>query len=325
VPLVATATSVAKDGFVIMAAADFDFRILALNWHRAALRAGIRHAFIHSLDDEAFSFLRAAQVPTSNGTASMKAWESTLLRRHIQRALAERHMAAAALANAGINVLMVDTTAVLVKDPTPWFADPRLDDVDMFAMRGGCNAVKRPTYACEMMWNTLFLRGKAPAERRANVLEFVRRAIDMGLIDFYLRWWMGHHCIMGGYNKLFSGMGPKLEGGITAEANSEPVTQNTLVKVRMGAGVLHGLRIGYLPSDKFPLAKPPGTAPPAGYEAAFLKRLWRQPKDGSRTHRLRLDRYDETDFDDMRDNMKAEGLWLLTDSESMLAPPATAA
>ena len=93
----------------------------------------------------------------------------------------------------------------------------------------------------------------------------------------------------------------------------------------MGAGVLHGLRIGYLPSDKFPLAKPPGTAPPAGYEAAFLKRLWRQPKDGSRTHRLRLDRYDETDFDDMRDNMKAEGLWLLTDSESMLAPPATAA
>ena len=61
-----------------------------------------------------------------------------------------------------------------------------------------------------------------------------------------------------------------------------------------------------LPHDKFP---------PAGQYVgskgtALVGRSARPDLDPKRSHRLRLDRYDEVDFDNLRGAMATEGLWL---------------
>ena len=100
--------------FIALAAADFDYRELAENWHAAAARSGVRCALLYALDAPAHAHLTARLGAASvvNGTANLDAWATTKLMRHIQRALAERHMAAAALATAGFDVLLCDSTAV---------------------------------------------------------------------------------------------------------------------------------------------------------------------------------------------------------------------
>lgn len=71
---------------------------------------------------------------------------------------------------------------------------------------------------CGFVWNFLFLRGTAPEPRRQRVVEFVRAGIQRGMIDFYLRWWAGHHCIFVGFTKMYAGAKPRLVGGATAQA-----------------------------------------------------------------------------------------------------------
>ena len=89
----------AKPGhFIAFAAADFDYRYFALNWHMSAKRAGLgSSAILYALDSPAYDFL-AGHLGRAvvNGTATTEMWERTRLMRHIQRALAERHMAAGA-------------------------------------------------------------------------------------------------------------------------------------------------------------------------------------------------------------------------------------
>jgi len=300
-PIVTLAASKARDGLIIFAAADFDYRENVLNWYRLANNAGVGNAIVHSLDDEALVFFEANGVPASNGTASMDAWRRSRLSRHIQRALAERHMAAAALVNAGLNVLMMDATAVLVRDPRP-FLSTLPPAVDVAAMRGGCRPSKQQV-GCEPMWNFLVLRG-AGAAQRARVLTYIQAALNKGLVDFYLRWWMGHHCIEMGYNKLFTELRATLQGGLTAAAVAAQTSETALVSL---GGKHKGLTLALLPRDTFPNAfeylKHKATA--------FVGRVVRPEKDPKRTHRLRLDRYDEIDFDDMRSAMIKDGLWAL--------------
>ena len=62
-----------------------------------------------------------------------------------------------------------------------------------------------------------------------------------------------------------------------------------------------------LPFDKFPGAG----AYPGAAASALVGRTARPDLDPKRSHRLRLDRYDEQDFDDLRAAMIKEGLWLL--------------
>ena len=66
--------------------------------HRAAARAGLTNTLIYALDVEAHTHFTDRGLPSSDGSAQMAAWERTRLQRHIQRAEAERHVAAAALA-----------------------------------------------------------------------------------------------------------------------------------------------------------------------------------------------------------------------------------
>ena len=161
--------------FVIMSVADFDYRYLAWNWHRAAQGVGATNAFVHALDNEAFEFLHSRHVPCTNGTGHLLAWTNTRLMRHIQRALAERFMAAMALMNAGLNVLMMDVSSVIIRSPIAFFHEQAAADVDMYFMRSGCSPKK--DVGCSIAWNFAFYRGASTAERRDRILKFVRRGM----------------------------------------------------------------------------------------------------------------------------------------------------
>lgn len=174
VPLVTLAKERQRDGIIIFTAADFDYREHAENWWLFTQRAGVPNALVHSLDNEAYDYFRSKNIPAANGTGSMDAWLSSRLQRHIQRALAERHMAAAALVHARLSVLMMDSTAVLVRDPMPYL---RGAPGDISAMRGGCRPDKFPA-GCEPMWNLLFLRATAEDEQRARVIAYIKSSID---------------------------------------------------------------------------------------------------------------------------------------------------
>ena len=181
--------------FLIFAAADFDFREFGVNWYQAIQQStksagggASEPSLLYALDAEAYDYFVAKGIPTCNGTANLNAWLGTRLQRHIQRALAERHMAAAALVHAGFDVLLTDTTHVFRKPVTPFFAEAfargESSAADVFAMRGGCNAKKEPL-GCGFMWNFMLLRGASSGTlaRRQRIVTFVQAAIDVGMVD----------------------------------------------------------------------------------------------------------------------------------------------
>ena len=313
--LVAAAQRVQRHRLVAMTVADFDFRLLAENWYQHAQRADLP-AIVHALDSEAFGYLSARGVATHNGTDNLLAWSFTKLQRHIQRALAEKHMAAAALVAAGLDVLMFDSTHVPLRSPLAFFSAPELAAVDLLAPRGECNAQKQRA-GCSLAWNFLFLRGSAPAPRRDRIVRYMQAAVDTGMVDFYLRWWTGHHCIYTGYDKLFRSQHFEFErvgepDGPPPSAQLAADRPNATAILRLGATWCGDdgacLRLGLLPANLFP--------PPNGYPAvrdvALTGRTIRPNKDPTRSHRLRLDRYDEVDFDTLRVAMLADGLWRLS-------------
>ena len=66
------------------------------------------------------------------------------------------------------------------------------------------------------------------------------------------------------------------------------------------------LRIGMLPIDRFPA----GGSYVSNKATAIVGRTPRPDLDPARSHRLRLDRYDEKDFSDVRAAMEKDGLWV---------------
>jgi len=298
--LVAAARPLAQaHRFVVFAAADYDYREMAENWYLATKRAGMANGLVYCLDSEAYIYLTAKGVPSANGTANMAVWSTSRLVRHIQRALAERHMALAALVAAGLDALMCDTSHVFLKPVAPFFE--RVFDAggaDMYVQRSRCNADKVP-YGCQLSWNFVLGRGSGPSSARRNtVVSFIRRAMDTGMVDFYLRWWAGHHCIFMGYQKTYKASSPSLDGGLTPQQVAAQ-TDEALAFVSLS----HGPKIGMLPTALFP---PPNTRMPA----SLIARSEKHP-DGEARHRLRLDRYDEVDFDHLRAAMVKDGLWFL--------------
>lgn len=296
-------------GPIVLVAADFDYRELAENWFRSARRAGMASVVVYALDAEACAYLVAAGVPAVNGTDNTRAWEATRLERHIQIALAERHMAAAALVDAGHDVLLTDASHVFLRDPSPRLAElpPSLDAA---VGRGGCNG-KGPA-GCDMLWNFMLLRGSR-AGRRQLLLQFVRTSVVSGLIDFYLRWWAGHHCIFMGYEKTFRGAGAQLEAPLTPRSNAAQPNATVAVTLRGRAWCPEGgcLTIGQLSWAAFPVGRRERTPSLPPLTSEFPDAVVGRSTRPNRDHRLRLDRYDEHDFDSLRDAMRADGLWLL--------------
>ena len=209
-PLVAAARAVAKHHLgrhghhlVLMCAADFDFREVAENWYRAIERVGMSNALVYALDAEVYQHLSSRGVPTFDGSANLDAWNRTRVQRHLQRAEAERHMAAAALTAAGLDVLLMDASQVVIGDVTQPLHELTKMGVDMAVSRSGCNG--KPPVGCGQWWNLVFLRGAGTAEQRARAVAFQTAGVRKGMIDFYLRWWNGAHCMLNGFGKEFAG------------------------------------------------------------------------------------------------------------------------
>ena len=117
--------------------------------------------------------------------------------------------------------------------------------------------------------------------------------------------------------KLFGGSDPRIEGGVTPQ---ELASTNATVELTLGSGWWHPdhaaavstvgcvggrcLRVGLMPDELFP------TTGAAYREAAATALIARSTKPTFRD-RLRLDRYDDTDFDELRTAMKADHLWFL--------------
>ena len=79
-PLIAAAEAVkGHHRLIYMCVADFDFRELAKNWHRAIHRFGLSNAIVYSLDPETQAYLAAAEVPAVDGSANIAAWNRTWL------------------------------------------------------------------------------------------------------------------------------------------------------------------------------------------------------------------------------------------------------
>ena len=307
-PLYAELVTVAKRvqssrAFVLLTVADFDFREVAENWHKAATRANMPNAVVWSLDGDAYAHLSSRGVPTANGTAAIDGWAQTKLQRHLQRALAERQMAAAALVHAGLDVLVSDATWTYVRDAAPFFA-AQPATVDLFYPKEKCGGKvngKPLSTGCMPVWTLAYLRGAAGDERRARVLAWIAAGIDVGMVDFYLRWWSGHHCIDSGFGKLYQGEAPT--GDLAPEAAvAQP---NAPLYATFGKKRFTGLRLALMPLDLFP---PPAKGAYAAVKATALAA--RAPNPRAERHRLRLDRYDESDFTALRASMAEEGLWV---------------
>ena len=189
------------------------------------------------------------------------------------------------------------------------------------------------------MWNLVWLHGAGSAEQRSRVVAWQMAGVRKGMVDFYLRWWNGAHCVFAGFGKQFESCGAKLEGGVhprdlmagaggggsnstaaaatsTAAADSaaHPTapSPDALAAIALGLPVVglercEGLRLALMPEQLYamgPMFGPPSrrSLPPS--------LIARSPKPVQRD-RLRLNRYDMQDFDEIVAAMKADGLWLL--------------
>ena len=205
--------------------------------------------------------------------------------------------------HAGLDVLVSDATWTYVRDAAKkGAAQPA--EVDLFHPKIACGSKvnqRKVSTGCMPVWTLGYLRGSAGAERRARVLAWIAAGIDMGMVDFYLRWWSGHHCIDSGFGKLYQGESPALDGGQSADAAA--ALPNAAVYATFGRKRFAGMRLALLPLDAFPT--------PGSYQEAKATALaGRAVNRRAERHRLRLDRYDESDFTALRASMVEEGLWV---------------
>ena len=152
-PLAAAAKDAAFKGLVYMCAADYDFREIASNWMRAFVRLGLKNALVYALDAEAHAHLTARGVRSVDGSLAMADFNRTRLARHIQRAEAERHLAAAAVAASGVDVLLMDCSHVLLRDAAPLLHEAA-HSVDVSVPRGNCDGrtTPRSPAGCNPNW-----------------------------------------------------------------------------------------------------------------------------------------------------------------------------
>ena len=125
------------------------------------------------------------------------------------------------------------------------------------------------------------------------------------MVDFYLRWWNGNHCIMSGFGKKLGNCNPRLAQGLTpAETGTGALNSTILFDANCGGG--NPLHMGLLPPALFNSPMLYGRNAPDANGAA----IGRSAKPVQRD-RLRLDRYDEQDFTEIVTAMKADALWFL--------------
>ena len=173
--LVAMAKRVKKDGLVIMAAGDWDFRRIILNWAIHAHRHGYTNALVLSMDAELHMDLRQRGIPTVDNSANLNKWNTTCLQRHVQQVRTERLLAVAALIASGINVLHTDATVIFVRDVLPVLKSVP-SDVDMIAQRHEAPPDVVKSTGSGVNPGFLFVRANKPEA----VVDFFKDAIKRG-------------------------------------------------------------------------------------------------------------------------------------------------
>ncbi len=318
--LLAAAKAVAIQKVVILAAADFDYRELALNWVAHVRARGHANALLLAMDSELVAELSRRGIAHADNSANLAAWNATCLQRHVQAVRTERHVAAAALVAASYDVLLCDVTAVFSADPMPYLLD---------ASRQADVLFQRDDWPAEpnkvgLAVNSGFVYYRGSSSRAAEVARLIGAAVDRGLIEFYLRW----NNIVDQYGWSFV-----LQKWATGGATSEFANETTIGTLKRNHCMRDGacLSYGLLPWDKFPRHYKPGGAkkwaelsPKAlifHMTVACAEQDAPCGGDALRTfkgNRQRLDRYDETDFVDMANALRAAGAWMLDTAGSVV-------
>lgn len=133
--LAALARRIQKDNLVIVAAADWDFRRIILNFILHAHRLGYQNALVLSMDTELHTELHRRGIPSFDDSRNLDAWNTTCLQRHVQRVRTERVLAVAALIAAGFDVLHCDATVIFVRDVLPVLHAAAASGADMIGQR----------------------------------------------------------------------------------------------------------------------------------------------------------------------------------------------
>ena len=298
--LVQVARRVARDRLVVMAAADWDFRQIVLNWYHHLRAVDMTNALVLSMDAELHAHLRMRGVPSADNTDNVQAWNTTCLQRHVQRVRMERQLALAALVGAGFDVLHTDATVVFVRNVLPMMRSVELADVDLIVQREGgpAGAVRKLGTAVNAGFT--LVRARNPDRVRTFLSDAVRR----GLVEFYNRW-----------NNVVDQMGWSFLVADTAKPTAGLTSQlaNETTVVTLGR---YDLRLAWLPYESFPRIG-------AWDELRRTAAIYHLTADGSlgpqyaqpwgvvpfRGHRQRLDRYDDEDFAEHAKVMRMIGLW----------------
>lgn len=181
--LCSLARKVAIDNLVIVAAADWDWRRIILNFLLHAHRLGYHNALVLSMDTELHVELRRRGLHSFDDSQNLDAWNVTCLQRHVQRVRTERILAVAALMASGVDVLLCDATVVFVRDVLPVLrALP--PGVDMVGQRHECPPPVQKSTGSGVNPGFLYLR----ATQSEAMVAFLQDAIQRGLVEFYHRW-----------------------------------------------------------------------------------------------------------------------------------------
>lgn len=295
--LVSAARHVQREGLVMLAAADFDYRELAHNWWLHANRLGYSNGLVYAMDAELPPYLAALGVPSYDGSAQANAWNGTCLQRWIQAVRMERQIAAAALVSAGLDVLLCDATVVFLR---PFLPLLRATPADVVLQRDDWPSGAVAKLGTATNAGFVYLRAAGDAQRARQIVKLVDGVVERGLIEFYLRW----NNIVDQY-----GWSLVLASQLTFERKASEFANDTVVgQLQRGncAPRERCLRVGLLPYDTFPRHDRYGD----WAALAPTAHVYHLPGP-SRGLRQRLNRYDDVDFASMAGALQKAGAWLV--------------
>ena len=312
--LVKVAKSVANDNLVLVTSGDYDYRGLVWNWLQHAKAHGHSNTLVLSMDTPLHKALTAAGVASFDNSANIDAWNGTCLQRHIQAVRTERHIAAAALVASGLDVLYTDASAVIIRPILPYLRDELPKEVDVALQRDDWPSGPLHAMGTAVNAGFIFLRS-ANAD---HVVRLVMDAVVRGLIEFYLRW--NNIVDQYGWSFVLSESGVRVR---TSEFANE-TTVGTIKRWRCMQQGGQCLKVGFLPYDRFPRhgrwfggldtsALVYHMTIGCAQEQAPCVAPGIRPFRGNRQ---RLDRYDETDFDDYVRVLRKVGAWRVHSGEA---------
>lgn len=308
--LISIAKRVHKENVVIVAAGDWDWRRIILNYVQHAHRLGYTNTIILSMDSELHADLRSRNIPSFDNSDNVNAWNTTCLQRWIGQVRMERHFATFALVAGGFDVLLTDATVVFVRDFMPFLTGaqaPPPDRADMLTMRHNAPPPVMEHTGAGVNPGFLFVR----AARRDLLLPFFTEVVRRGLVEFYHRW----DNVIDHFGFTFLWNDNDLAAPTTQVAN-----EMTLLTLRHPTKCKPSecLRAGFLPHEQFPRIGNWSRKAGGFEDVALIHHLADiRPHPG---HRQRLDRYDEADFEGFETAMREAGLWLVDSSPDYRAP-----